>query len=144
MINLQEVETRITEAMKAKDPIKRETYRLIKSKFIEAATKQGSSGILSEADRKVIITKLAKELNADVCMYGDSALGKESAAQLEIVNTLLPPAVSADVIAQFIDATFPDGCSKKTMGVVIKTTKQEFPDADTEVIVTLVRNRLHD
>ncbi len=144
----EQVNQGIKEAMKAQDKVRLETLRNIKKVFLEAKTKPGAHGELSDAEAIVIIQKLAKQGTDAATIYkeqGREDLYNEEYAQVQVLNTFLPQPMSDEKltvalkeIIQSVGAT-----SAKDMGKVMGVaTKQLAGKADGKVISAKVKELL--
>lgn len=80
-------------AMRAKDKVRLETLRAIKSAILLANTETGGGAELSDADEQKILLKLQKQRKDSLEIYesqGRDDLAADERAQLEVIEGFLP------------------------------------------------------
>lgn len=137
------------EAMKAKDKVRLESVRAIKSAIMLAETEKGAGAGMSEADEIKLLQKLQKQRKDSMAMYSEQGrqdLADEEAAQLSVIETYLPAPLSADELAALVDdAIAKTGASGmadmgKVMGMV---NAQAAGRAEGKAIADLVKAKLN-
>jgi uncharacterized protein YqeY len=86
---------------------------------------------------------MVKELNNDIMIYNNAGrveLANESAAQLNVLQDLLPPIPTVDDIKRFLLKEYPNGIEKKQMGIAIKKTKESLIGVDGAIVANIVKN----
>tara|TARA_B100001250_G_scaffold354160_1_gene327883 strand:- start:59 stop:508 length:450 start_codon:yes stop_codon:yes gene_type:complete len=87
------ISDKIKEAMKAKDNIRLETLRAIKSAIILVKTKSGEKNDLSDNDELVLLQKLVKQRRESADIFKSqnrNDLANLEEAQLKIIQEFLP------------------------------------------------------
>ena len=87
------ISDKIKEAMKAKDTIRLETLRAIKSAIILVKTKSGEKKDLSDNDELILLQKLAKQRRESADIFKSqnrNDLANSEEAQLKIIQEFLP------------------------------------------------------
>lgn len=143
-----QIQKDIMEAMKAKDQVRLNAVRSIKSAILLAKTSEGGAKELADADIIKIIQKLAKQRKEAAEQYiaaGRSELAENENAEAAILDTYLPQMLSeAEVEAKLKEIIAQVGASSpsdmgKVMGVA---TKALAGLAEGKLISTLVRKLL--
>lgn len=91
----------IKAAMLARDKVRLETLRNIKKVFLEAKTAPGANDELADADALKILQKLAKQGRESAATYSAQNrpdLAEEELAQVAVIETYLPKALSEEEI----------------------------------------------
>lgn len=138
----------IKNAMRAKDKVRLEALRSIKSAILLAQTDKGSSGELSEADEQKILQKLQKQRKDSLDIYkqqGREDLAAEEEAQLAIISAFLPEQMGEDELREYLTGLIGElGASgPQDMGKVMGTaTKNLAGKADGKTISSIVRTLL--
>ncbi len=92
-------------AMRAKDKVKLETLRAIKSAILLAQTEGGATTELSEDDEMKILIKLQKQRKDSLSIYkeqGREDLAADEEAQLNVINAFLPQPLSDDELNDYL------------------------------------------
>lgn len=143
-----QIQKDIMEAMKAKDTVRLNAVRSIKSGILLAKTAEGGSKELTDADIIKIIQKLAKQRKEAAEQYtaaGRQELADNELAESAVLDTYLPKQLSEaeveeklkEIIAE-VGATAPSDMGK-VMGVA---TKRLAGLADGKTISGIVRRLL--
>jgi len=143
-MSLQErLSQEIKSAMLAKDADKLSTLRLLKSAMgyllVERKTET-----LSDADFVALVQKEVKKRRDAVEQYdkgGRPELAAKEKKEIDVLETFLPKALSADELEQLVKATIAEtgATSKKDMGPVIKAVQAKAAGrADGKTISGLV------
>lgn len=143
-----QIQKDIMEAMKAKDTVRLNAVRSIKSAILLAKTAEGGSKDLQDADIIKLIQKLAKQRKEAAEQYsaaGRQELADNELAEAAVLNTYLPKMLSEqeleeklkEIIAQ-VGASKPSDMGK-VMGVA---TKQLAGLAEGKTISALVKKLL--
>ena len=136
------------EAMKAKDTVRLNSVRSIKSAILLAKTAEGGSKEVSDADIVKIIQKLAKQRKEAAEQYvaaGRQELAENELAEAAVLDTYLPKQLSEAEVEEKLKAIIAEvGASKpsdmgKVMGVA---TKQLAGLAEGRVISGIVKKLL--
>ena len=144
----QQIQKDIMAAMKAKDQVRLNAVRSIKSAILLAKTAEGASGELTDGDIVKLIQKLAKQRKEAAEQYaaaGRQELADNELAEMEVLATYLPKQLSPEevearlkeIIAE-VGASAPSDMGK-VMGVA---TKRLAGLADGKTISGIVRKLL--
>ncbi len=144
----QQIQKDIMEAMKAKDTVRLNSVRSIKSAILLAKTSEGGAKELSDADIVKIIQKLSKQRKESAEQYtaaGRKELADNELAEAAILDAYLPKQLSEAeveerlkaIIAQ-VGASAPSDMGK-VMGVA---TKQLAGLAEGRTISAIVKRLL--
>ncbi len=138
----------IKSAMRAKDSVKLESLRAIKSAVLLAETSSGSSGSLSDEEAIKLLQRLVKQRKDSAAIFKDQNrldLAEPEEAQADIIATFLPAQLSDEeiesAVAAIIESTGANGM--KDMGKVMgMTSKQLAGKADGKRISDIVKKKL--
>ena len=148
-MSLQErVMTEMKAAMRAKDTLKLEALRAIKSELLLAQTKSGSKEELAEEEELKLLQKLVKQRRDSAVIYKEQ--GREDLAQPEIdqaavISLFLPEQLSeAEVEAKVEEIIARTGAAgMKDMGNVMGIASSELTGkADGKTISMIVKKKL--
>jgi uncharacterized protein len=144
----QQIQKDIMEAMKAKDTVRLNSVRSIKSAILLAKTAEGGSKELTDSDIIKLIQKLAKQRKEAAEQYvaaGRKELADNELAEAEVLASYLPKMLSEAEVEEKLKAIVAEvGASKpsdmgKVMGVA---TKQLAGLAEGRVISAIVKKLL--
>jgi uncharacterized protein YqeY len=138
----------IKNAMRAKDSLKLESLRAIKSAVLLAETSSGNSGPLSDEEAIKLLQRLVKQRKDSAAIFKDQDridLAEPEEAQAKIITAFLPAQLSDEevesAIASIIDTSGAEGM--KDMGKVMgMASKQLAGKADGKRIAEAVKNKL--
>ena len=122
----QRVDADLKEAMRAKDAMKLNVLRMLKSALKYAAiAKSEAEAELSDAEAVQVIRKQAKQRQDSIESFekgGRAELADKEKEELVILNTYLPQGMSPDELAQIVRETLAElgATSKAQMGAVMK------------------------
>lgn len=139
-----DINAKIMEAMKSKNKIASETFKLIKAKILEFKTQKNAPEYTEEAEIK-LLQKMVKEREESAKIYKDAGrneLADAELAQAAIINELLPKIASQEDVENYINEKYPNGIEKKSMGVVIREVKSEFVGVDGAMVANIVKSKL--
>lgn len=148
----KQIQSDIKSAMLAKDKLKLEALREIKSQILLGKTAEGAklseSGELEDADILKIIRKLVKQHGESAALYrqnGRNDLAAEEEGQAKAMESFLPKQMSAEEIAaevvKIIAATGAAG--PKDMGKVMGAASRQLAGkAEGRAIADAVKNAL--
>ncbi len=137
------------EAMKAKDKVRLESVRAIKSAIMLAETEKGAAAGMSEGDEIKLLQKLQKQRKDSIAMYkeqGREDLASEEAAQLTVIEGYLPEPLSEEELAAMVDEAIARtgasgmGDMGKVMGIV---NARAAGRAEGKVVADLVKAKLN-
>lgn len=139
-----DINAKIMEAMKSKNKIASETFKLIKAKILEFKTQKNAPEYTEEAEIK-LLQKMVKEREESAKIYKDAGrneLADAELAQVAIINELLPKIASQEDVKNYLNEKYPNGIEKKSMGVVIREVKSEFVGVDGAMVANIVKSKL--
>ena len=139
-----DINAKIMEAMKSKNHVASETFKLIKAKIIEFKTQKNAPEYNEEAEIK-LLQKMVKEREESAKIYknaGRAELADAELAQVAVINELLPKVASQEDVENYLNKKYPNGIEKKSMGIVIKEVKTEFVGVDGGMVANLVKTKL--
>lgn len=135
----------IKEAMKAREVVKRETYKLIKTKLQNYMTQPGTPEV-TEAVEIQTLNKMIKELVDE--RDNNAKLNKtervdELNAQIAVVEVLLPKQATEEEINNAIDTYISENgaITQKDMGAVMKYLGETFKNIDRKLASALIRSK---
>jgi len=143
-----EITSALKDAMRAKDTLKLEALRAIKSALLLAKTQTGGTPELSEDDEIKLLQKLVKQRKESATIFRDQNridLAEPEEAQAQIITAFLPEQLSEEQITAIIDDIIATtgASSMKDMGQVIGMANQKMAGkADGKTIATVVKQRL--
>jgi uncharacterized protein len=119
----QQLSADIAVAMKARDTVKLGTFRMLKTALTNKSIEKGRA--LEPAEELQVVSLLVKQRRDSIEQFtagNRPELAVKEQAEIEVLETLLPPAASADEIAAAVDQAVTDtGASgPKEMGKVMK------------------------
>ena len=139
-----DINAKIMEAMKSKNKIASETFKLIKAKILEFKTQKNAPEYTEEAEIK-LLQKMVKEREESAKIYKDAGrneLADAELAQVAIINELLPKIASREDVENYLNEKYSNGIEKKSMGIVIKEVKSEFVGVDGAMVANIVKSKL--
>lgn len=134
----------IMSAMKARDKVASETYKMLKAKILEFKTAKNAKEYDESAEIS-LIQKMVQERLDSANVYkenGRQDLADGELAQADVLSELLPPIPTEDDIIEYLNEYYPSGIEKKSMGLVIKEVKEALIGADGKLISECVKSRL--
>lgn len=150
MLNIDEL---IKDSLKNKKTTELKVFRILKSDIMAFKT-QKNAPVYDEAAELKLIQKYVIKMEDAEKQYleaGREDLVTECREELAVLRKLLPEPISEDKIHTFIQ----DYCAtndfhnnetiiipKKSMGIVIKAVKEQFPTADGKMISEIVKSYL--
>ena len=144
----KQIQKDIMEAMKAKDTVRLNAVRSIKSAILLVKTAEGGPKDLQDADIIKLIQKLAKQRKEAAEQYtaaGRQELADNELAEAEVLNSYLPKMLSDQEVEERLKEIIAEvGASKPSdMGKVMGTaTKRLAGLAEGKTISTIVRRLL--
>ena len=142
------ISDKIKEAMKAKDIIRLETLRAIKSAIILVKTKSGEKKNLTDNDELVLLQKLAKQRRESSDIFKSqnrNDLANSEEAQLKIIQEFLPKQLDYLELEKIIKDIILDVKAKsmKDMGKVMGNANKIIAGkADGKKIAEIVKKNL--
>ena len=144
----QQLTTEIKNAMRAKDSLRLEALRAVKSAILLAKTQSGAAEELSEAQEIQLLQKLVKQRKDSAAIFTQqnrADLAEPEKAQAAIISEFLPQQLTtAEVEAIVADIIAETGASSmKDMGRVMGLANQKMAgQADGKTISTVVKQKL--
>ena len=119
----QQLSADIAVAMKAKDTVKLGTFRMLKTALTNKSIEKGRA--LDPAEELQVVSMLVKQRRDSIEQFtagNRPELAVKEQAEIEVLETLLPPAASADEIAAAVEqaVTETSATGPKEMGKVMK------------------------
>jgi len=147
MILKGQIDTHLTEAMKAKDTLRTSTLRMVKAAVKNREIEKG--GDLSDDELMKVLRALVKQRRDSVEQYekaGRQELAAREASEIEIIEAYLPQAASSAEIEQAVVLAIEEtgATSMREMGAVMKAAQARLAgrNADGKVISDLVKAKL--
>lgn len=145
----EQIDQDLKDAMKAREADKLSVLRLLKSAIKNAAIeKGGQAGVLDDAEATVVIRKQVKQRQDSVESFekgGRAELAAKEKTEIDLLNTYLPQALSADELARLIDEAIAEtgATGKAQMGAVMKALQPKVAGrADGRTLSQEVQKRL--
>lgn len=144
----QQLTPALKEAMRAKDSLKLEALRAIKSALLLAKTEAGGGAALSATDEIKLLQKLVKQRKDSAAIYREqnrTDLAEPEEAQAEVIAAFLPQQLSDEEIQAKVKAVIAElgASSMKDMGKVMgKANAVMAGQADGSRIAAAVKSLL--
>ena len=145
LINLND---ELKSAMRAKDSLKLEALRAIKSEVLLAQTSSGGGALLSKDDEIKLLHRLIKQRKDSAAIYKDQNrvdLASPEEDQAAVISTFLPDQLSSEQIEKIVaNVILKRGAEgMKDMGKVMGIASNEIAGkADGKTISTIVKQKL--
>jgi uncharacterized protein len=147
MMLVQRITQDMTDAMKARDPVKLSALRMVKAALVNAEVAKGRA--LEDAESQQVLASLIKQRRDSIEQFtngGRTDLADKERAELAILEPYAPPAVSAADLEQAVDAAIREtgATGAKDMGRVMKAVMGSLSgrNVDGKTVNELVRKRL--
>ena len=148
-MNLYEtIDQEIKTAMLAKDKMKLETLRSVKTAFMEVTTAKGAAHTLSEEQTIAILQRMVKQRKDSATIFAEqnrSELAKKELEEVEVLQSYLPKPFTQEELERAIGKIIVEtgSSSLKDMGKVIGVaTKHLGGRAEGRVIAETVKKLL--
>lgn len=144
----QQLTPALKEAMRAKDSLKLEALRAIKSALLLAKTEAGGGAALSATDEVKLLQKLVKQRKDSAAIYREqnrTDLADPEEDQAEVIAAFLPQQLSDEEIQAKVKAVIAElgASSMKDMGKVMgKANAAMAGQADGSRIAAVVKSLL--
>ncbi len=144
----EQIDADIKKAMLARDKVKLNALRAIKSAILLELTKEGAQGELEESVGMKILQKMLKQRQESAAIYNAQLrpeLASEEEAQALVIEHYLPARMSEQEIGKVVQETIETmkATSMADMGKVIgAVNKQLAGKADGATIAALVKDAL--
>lgn len=142
-----DVNARITQAMKAHDQAVLSTFRMLKSALVNKEVEKGHP--LEDAEAQQVVGTMIKQRRESIDQFlkgGRQDLVDKEAAELKLLETLMPPAVGAEDIEAAIDGAIvaTGATGMKDMGRLMKAVMATLAGktVDGKAVNELVRKKL--
>jgi len=142
---LDKINDEIKVAMKAREQNRLLALRAVKSELLLAATKEGSTGEVSDEDGLKIIQKLVKQRKDTAAVYvqnGRQDLADKELEELSFIEPFLPQQLTAEEIEAAVRAIVAQvgATSVKEMGKVMGAASKELAGkADNKLVADVVK-----
>ena len=139
----------LKDAMRAKDSLKLEALRAIKSAVLLAKTASAGGAELSEEEEIKLLQKLVKQRKDSALIFREQNrddLATTEEAQAEVIAKFLPEQLTVEAIEKIIDNIISETLAEgmKDMGKVMGMASKEMSGkADGKTISTIVKQRLN-
>ena len=136
-----DINAKIMEAMKAKDKVASETYKLLKAKILEFKTAKNAKEY-NDAEEINLIKKMIEERKNTAQIYTDNnrpELAEAELAQASVLESLMPAIPTKEDVMRYLNEYYPDGVEKKSMGLVIKEIKEKLLGVDGKLVADIVK-----
>jgi len=144
---MEQVSKDIADAMRAKDQPRLSALRMLKSALMNKEVEKGRS--LDAGEMQQVVTSLVKQRRDSIEQFergGRQDLVDKETAELQLLETYLPPAVTAADLEAAIDATIAElgAAGTKDIGKVMKAVMAGFAgqNVDGKSVNELVRRKL--
>jgi uncharacterized protein YqeY len=139
----------IMESMKAHNSVRTETYRAIKTAFMNWQTAKENAGKeITKTDEINVLKKMVKQRQESMEQYFAAKrddLAYAEADQITIIKEFLPEeATEEDITRVFLQVKDVNNLEpvKKNMGIFIKEIKNALPSADGKLVAQIVSKNL--
>lgn len=141
-----DINKKIMEAMKAKDKVASETFKLLKAKILEFKTAKNAKEY-NDAEEIRLIQKMIQDRQDSICIYLENNrqdLADDEYAQIKVLDSLLPPLPTENDVKEWLINNYPTGITKREMGKVIKEIKEALVGSDGKMVSNIVKELVHD
>lgn len=131
-------------AMKARDKVASETYKMLKAEILKFKTEKNAREY-NDSEEINLINKMIADRNNSADIYnqnGRKDLADMEYAQAKVLQSLLPVLPTKEDIDMYLNEYYPSGIEKKSMGLVIKEVKNALLGADGKLVSECVKSRL--
>ena len=131
-------------AMKARDKVASETYKMLKAEILKFKTEKNAREY-NDSEEINLINKMIADRNNSADIYnqnGRKDLADMEYAQAKVLQELLPVLPTKEDIDMYLNEYYPSGIEKKSMGLVIKEVKNALLGADGKLVSECVKSRL--
>jgi uncharacterized protein YqeY len=126
-----QIDNDIKDAMRAKEAAKLGVLRMLKSALMNAAIEKGGAGTqLEDSESTAVIRKEVKKRQDSIDSFekaGRTELADKEKAEIEVLSTYLPKALSGDEVAAIVREAIAEAgaTSKAQMGAVMKIANEK-------------------
>lgn len=139
-----DINKKIMEAMKNRDKVASETYKMLKSKILEFKTAKNAKEY-NDAEEVNLIRKMIQERQDSACIYlenGRNELADNEYAEIKVLERLMPPLPSRKNVEEYLSEHYINGVERKHMGNVIREIKDALVGVDGKTVSDCVKERL--
>jgi len=147
MTFLDRINQDITAAMKAKEPERLSTLRMVKTALKNREIEKMAA--LTDEESLKILQSLVKQRRDSIEQYtqgGRLELADKEAAEIKVIETYLPAALDEAAVAKIVEETVAElgATSPKEMGQVMKATMAKLvgQNIDGKIVSSLVKAKL--
>lgn len=147
MALLQDVNAAITSAMKARDQVRLDSLRMLKTALTNKQIEKGRD--LDAAEALQVVASLVKQRRESIEQFlkgGRADLAEKETREIQILETYLPPAMDAAELDALVQASITEtgASSPKDMGRVMKDLMPRLAGrgVDGKAVNELVRRKL--
>lgn len=144
MINLEDLDRMITDAMRNRNPLKANLYRMVKSKVTNIVTAKGRKDrTVTKEDVMAAIKKEYKEIQEELKFINptNSAVTKALCAKLSYLDGLLPKVLPVSEAMDMIKEKFREK-SERNMGNIMRMIKESGKTFDMKELSAKVKEML--
>ena len=145
---LDELNTKLKEAMREKNTVALESLRAIKSAILLLQTQSGAKETPDDSEITKLLQKLVKQRKESASIFreqGRDDLAEPEEAQIEVISQFLPEQLSESAVEKVIVEVIATvgATTMKDMGKVMgMANKQLAGQADGKLIAEIVKKRL--
>jgi uncharacterized protein YqeY len=127
----ERIDSDLKDAMRAKDPVRLSTLRMLKAALTNATIeKSRAEGELTDAEAAQVVRKQVKQRQDSIESFekgGRAELAAKEKDELSILQSYLPKAMSADDLANVVRDTIAEvgATSKAQMGAIMKALQEK-------------------
>ena len=131
MILAERIDSDLKDAMRAKDPVRLSTLRMLKAALTNATIeKSRAKGELTDVEAAQVVRKQVKQRQDSIESFekgGRAELAAKEKDELSILQSYLPKAMSADDLAKVVRDTIAEvgATSKAQMGAIMKALQEK-------------------
>lgn len=131
-------------AMKAKNKVASETYKMLKAKILEFKT-SAEQKEYNDVEEIGIIKKMIEERKKTAEIYVQNnrkELADKELSEVKVLEALLPETPTKEEVENYLNEYYPSGIEKRSMGIVIKEIKEALLGVDGKLVADCVKNIL--
>ena len=131
-------------AMKAKNKVASETYKMLKAKILEFKT-SAEQKEYNDVEEIGIIKKMIEERKKTAEIYVQNnrkELADKELSEVKVLEALLPETPTKEEVENYLNEYSPSGIEKRSMGIVIKEIKEALLGVDGKLVADCVKNIL--
>lgn len=142
------IQSDLTNAMKAKDAVRTQVIRSIKTAFMEYKTSPNGNKNPEDSDLMKIIQKIAKQRKEAGDLYTENNrpdLAEKEYAEYDIISEYLPKMLTEDEVVEIVDNTIKNlgATSMRDMGKVMGFINKTYAgQVDGSMVSKIVKSKL--